>query len=140
MPKTLAVRTIEKRTAIVVLGATTPDDADWEVLVEAQKRDGHDRTLVVTAGGAPTARQRKAILDASGGKGLPAAVLTDSVVVRGITTAISWFVQDVRAFPPHDLQAALDHLKIRAPRATVQRVIDELKLEMEQASRGTISR
>ncbi len=137
MPKTLAVRTIETRTAIVVVGPKTPDDEDWAVLVEAVKREAHDRTLVVSAGGGPSPRQRKAILEASGGKALPAAILTDSIVVRGIATAIAWFVPEVRAYPPHELQAALDHLKVKTPAATVQRVIDELEREMEDANRNT---
>jgi hypothetical protein len=134
MPRTLAFRTIENGTAIVAVGPNTPDDADWAQLVEAMKKDRHQRTLVVTAGGGPSAAQRKAILDASGGKGLPAAILTDSVVVRGIATAISWFVPDVRAYPPGDLQSALDHLKITTPQRAVQRVIDELKHEMAAAN------
>lgn len=134
MPRTLAFRTIEKGTAVVVVGPSTPDDAEWELLVVAMRKERHQRTLVVSAGGGPSAAQRKAILDASGGKGLPAAIITDSVMVRGIATAIAWFVPDVRAYAPGELQAALKHLDITMPAAAVQRVIDELKREMAEAS------
>lgn len=134
MARTLAFRTIEKGTAIVVVGPSTPDDADWDLLVAAMRRERHQRTLVVSAGGGPSAAQRKAILDASGGKGLPAAIITDSVVVRGIATAIAWFVPNVRAYAPGELQAALDHLQITTPADAVQRIIDELKREMREAS------
>lgn len=132
--RTIAFRTLDRGTAVVVVGPDTPDDAEWAQLVAAMKRDRHQRTLVVSAGGGPSAAQRKAILDASGGKGLPAAIITDSVVVRGIATAISWFVSDVRAYPPGDLQGALDHLKVPLRVDEVQRVIDELKRELAQAS------
>ena len=134
MASTLAFRTLEKGTAIVVVGTSTPTDADWGELVAAMRRERHQRTLVVSAGGGPSAGQRKAILDASGGKGLPAAIISDSVVVRGIATAIAWFVPEVRVFPPGDLQGALDHLKITIPVESVQRVIDELKREMREAT------
>lgn len=134
MPRTLAFRTIERGTAVVVVGPDTPTDAEWGLLVVAMRRERHQRTLVVSAGGGPSAAQRKAILDASGGKGLPAAIITDSVMVRGIATAISWFVREVRAFPPSDLQGALDFLGITTDAKTVQRVIDELKLELGSAA------
>ena len=132
--KTLAFRTIDdKGSVIVVVGPVAPADGDWNQLVEAHKKERYRRTLVVTAGGGPTPTQRKAILDVSGGKGLPAAILTDSVMVRGIVTALSWFVSDVRAYPPHDLHGALAHLRMTTPPAVVQRVVDELKRELEQA-------
>lgn len=134
MARTLAFRSLENGTAVVVVGSGTPADADWAELVAAMKRDRHRRTLVVSGGGGPSASQRKAILDASGGKGLPAAIISDSVVVRGIATAIAWFVPEVRVFPPGDLQGALDHLGVTIPAATVQSVIDELKREIGRAT------
>ena len=55
-------------------------------------------------------------------------------MVRGIATAIAWFVPNVRAYAPGELQAALDHLQITTPADAVQRIIDELKREMREAS------
>jgi hypothetical protein len=139
MPKSLAFRRIDSSgSVVVVLGSKPPSDADWNLLVEAHKQGWPRRGLVVTAGGGPTAVQRQAVLDATGGKGIPAAILTDSMMVRGIVTAISWFASQVRAFPPHDLEGALHHLGITMPVAAVQRVIDELKGELERA--GTQAR
>ena len=133
MPKTLAFRTVDNKGSVfVVVGPTTPAESEWNLLVEAHRRERHQRTLVVTAGGGPTAAQRKAILDVSGGKGLPAAILTDSVMVRGIVTALSWFVPRVRAYPPDDLQGALAHLDMTMPITVAQRIINELKRELEQ--------
>lgn len=133
MANTLAFRTIDDNgTVVVVVGAHTPSDADWKLLIEAHKRDRHQRTLVVSGGGGPSPAQRKAILDASGGKGLPAAILTDSVVVRGIVTALSWFSPKIRAYAPGDLRGALDHLGVTIPVPIVQRVIEELKRELQR--------
>ncbi len=135
MTKTLAFRTVDdKGTVIVVLGATAPTDGDWKLLVEAHRKEHHQRALVVTAGGGPTPAQRKAILDVTGGKGLPAAIMTNSVVVRGIATALSWFAPGVRAYAPNDLKGALAHLHVSVPINIVQRVIDELKLELQHAN------
>src|SRR5690606_31097290 len=65
MTSNLVARTIEGRTAIVVIGPDTPEDGEWQRLVEAVRRGEHERTLVVTAGGGPSPRQRQAILEAS---------------------------------------------------------------------------
>jgi hypothetical protein len=123
---------MEDRTAVTVLGRNPPTDEEWEVVCAfCRGANPPVRVLVLSAGGAPTPAQRHAILDASGGKGLPQAILTESHIVRGIVTAISWFVKGVRAFAPSDLQAALDHLRITKPMGEMQAVLDELKRELE---------
>ncbi len=124
------MRVIEKRTAILVVGPNTPDDDEWDGICNIMRNNVHDRAVVVTDGGGPTARQRKVLIDAASGRKVPTSVLTDSVMVRGITTAMSWFVPEVRAFRPTELQAALDYLKITTPVADVERVIGELRREM----------
>lgn len=135
MPKTLAMRVIEKRTAVLVVGPNTPDDQEWDDVCDVLRKNVHDRALVVTDGGGPTARQRKVIIDAAGGRKIPTAVMTDSVLVRGITTAMAWFVPEVQAFKPDDLRGALDYLKVTTPVADVDRVVTALRREMAEANR-----
>ena len=132
MSKTCAYRIIERRTAIVVVGAAPPSDADWTHLADMMAKNLHDRAVVLSLGGGPSAKQRKQLMDASGGRAanIPCAILTESVMVRGITTAISWFVPEVRSFRPDELEAALGYLKITTPPADVRKVIEELRLEL----------
>lgn len=138
MPRTLAIRVIPGRTAILLVGSRTPDDQEWDEVCTIMRKNVHDRALVVTDGGGPSARQRQLLIDAAAGRKVPTSVMTDSVVVRGITTAMSWFVPEVRAFPPSQLQAALDYLRITTPVADVARVITELRAEMSDGtSRAT---
>ena len=132
--KRMAVHVMNDATAVTVLGRNAPTDKEWEVVCAFCRGPNPPvRVLVWSAGGAPTSAQRHAILDASGGKGLPQAILSDHQMVRGIVTAISWFVKDVRAFAPDDLQSALNHLKITKPVAEVQAVLDGLRRELESA-------
>lgn len=131
----MTVRLMADRTAVTVLGRNPPSDEEWEaVCAFCRAPNPPVRVLVLSAGGAPTSPQRQKILEASGGKGLPQAILSESQFVRGVVTAISWFVKDVRAFAPSDLQSALDYLKITTPIAKVQAVLDELKRELEIAN------
>lgn len=92
----------------------------------------HDRAVVISLGGGPSAKQRKQLMDVSGGRAakIPCAIMTESAVVRGITTAISWFVPEVRSFRLDELEEALAYLRITTPVAEVKKVIDELRLEL----------
>jgi hypothetical protein len=91
-----------------------PSDEDaGEGLKILQKMDlSRARMLVVTAGGAPTATQRKKVYDVLNGQEPPAAIVSDSMVVRTIVTAMNWFNRKNRVFSLSELDAALTYLQI----------------------------
>src|SRR5690606_6571718 len=83
--------------------------------------------LIVTEGGGPNAMQRGALDEAVGLENHPAktAVVTVSMIARGIVTAIGWFSKGIKAFSTNQLPAALDYLEI--PKADHDGVMAEVK-------------
>lgn len=94
-----------------------PCKEDWEHICRAI-REYHATArgqLVLTLGGVPDAAQRKRALQElpDGFVPKPVAVLTDSVAVRGVMTALNWLLNDNhRAFAIDDLAGAAKHLGI----------------------------
>lgn len=99
---------------VVVYGPLNPTDEEWYGYMAAVRKAGIDRTvqLIVTEGGGPTSTQRKFLNELLGGAQVPVAVLTTSVTVRGIITALGWFNRGIRGFSPSDLRGALAHLNV----------------------------
>jgi hypothetical protein len=105
------------RVLVIVHGDVPPSREDWVHVCDHIRDNYRDARgqLVMTAGPAPNAAQRKAALDL-----LPkdyvapaAAVLTETVLVRGVLTALNWFLNDNhRAFRPNDVDGVAKHLKI----------------------------
>ncbi len=94
-----------------------PSTTEWLEYVrtcrEALVRRPHDvRGLVLSDGGAPSSMQRAALNDALGGRHVPVAVVSESVIVRSIVTALGWFNSDIKSFAPIMFQRALAHLGI----------------------------
>ena len=101
-----------------------PSDEEWDALLEKLPRFAEEarRTgslprgaLIVSDGGAPNPRQRKELARvtwATGLAGLPKAVVTSSALVRGVVTALNWLGSETRAFAPHELPHALEHLGV----------------------------
>ena len=90
--------------------ATHPSDSDWQIYLDALRDydDAIATQLIVTDGGSPTAAQRRASLEYARGRPLPiTAVLTSSVLVRGVVSALGWFMKDrIRAFARTELDEA----------------------------------
>src|SRR5262245_48264981 len=74
-----------------------PAPREWDEYVLSTKRSidafGHEpmRAIAITDGGAPDARQRGQLNDVLQGRTIPASILSDSVFVRGVVTALNWF-------------------------------------------------
>jgi hypothetical protein len=59
------------------------------------------------------------------------AVLSDSMFVRGIITALAWFDPAIKAFSPSQLEEAYLYLNVpNAERAKFRRAVDRLKAGM----------
>jgi hypothetical protein len=123
---------------ICVHGEEEPSDADWAVFLNETRARGRvaEGILVHSLGGGPNARQREAArvlwreVLGSDAKIPDMAVLTASALVRGIVTVAAWFFpRTPRSFAPHEVDAALNHLRIEgsARRAAVKVELERLK-------------
>jgi hypothetical protein len=90
--------------------------------------------FVVTAGGAPSAMQRRGLTDAFGGRPCQTAIITGDAVSRGVVTAISWFNPSIRGFAPSAMRAAEDYLALSAQmRVTVRLELQNLVVAVPDA-------
>jgi hypothetical protein len=119
------------RTLIVVHDKTHPSDDDWQLYLDALRVNRHaiGAQLIVTDGGSPTAAQRRASLEHARGFALPSsAVLTSSVLVRGVVSALSWFMKDrIRAFAPNEFDEACVFIGATAETAVLREVAARLR-------------
>jgi len=101
---------------LLVHGDGPPSEIDWDdythTLHTHAKANEVTGVLVATDGAGPDGRQRVKLNDLVKQRGgsFPTAVVTDSVVARGIVTAFGWFNPKVRAFTPGELAGALVYL------------------------------
>ncbi len=131
---------VMSRVLVIVHGDVPPSREDWPHVCDAI-RDNHKVArgqLVMTAGPAPNAAQRKAALDVLPKNFVapPCAVLTETILVRGVLTALNWFLNDShRAFRPNDVAGVAKHLKI-----TEKEAADLIAFALDLVPLGRISR
>lgn len=89
---------------------------------EMDKNPEIEGILVSTAGATISATQREQLQQAFDRSRMRAAVLTDSRLVRGAVTALSWFKIPVRAFEPNKFEAAIASIGATEPEAVVKRL------------------
>ncbi|WP_437753246.1 hypothetical protein WME89_39060 [Sorangium sp. So ce321] len=119
---------------IAVHGREPPSDEDWELYMQAVLAlpATCTRTLVVTAGGGPNAKQRASINDFVSKHTLTVAICTDALLVRQIGIALSWFNPRVRSFRGNDIAAALRYLEVNGPEAAlVHHKVAKMRLEID---------
>ncbi len=91
-------------------GAAAPSNAEWATWVEVLRGRAHApagaRLIVVAGDGAPGPAQRKQLIDAVKTGKLKTAVVSDSVIARGVVTAFKWYGLDLDAFKPGAIEAA----------------------------------
>lgn len=100
---------------VVVHGGAAPSREDWDAVCRAvSELHGIARgQLVVSHGGMPNAAQRKAAIGSlpEGFVAPPAAVISGDAMIRGVITAMNWFLNDShRAFRPGDVAGVAAHL------------------------------
>jgi hypothetical protein len=118
MKKTMAFRLLPD-IHIAVNSADDPSDEEWQAYTSAviAKLDrGYDiarmRTLVVSDGGGPNAAQRKIVNTSLAGRPTRVALVSSSVAIRSITTALGWFNSQIKSFSPGDVTSAFRFLDI----------------------------
>jgi regulator of extracellular matrix RemA (YlzA/DUF370 family) len=105
------------RMMLAVHDSAPPSDDEWArwVALVHEPASPELRLLVETTGqGGPNAKQRKALADATRGLDVRAAILSDSMAVRGVITALAWLGLAQRAFVPGDHRGAADYLGLSA--------------------------
>lgn len=105
-----------ERLYLLAMGDEPTTDAEISRWIdECRPRRGKQVRALVDAGKSNLSpSQRKAIADMAGDLRLDyrAAVLTDSILTRGIVTALSWLGATQRAFAPADLAGAFLYLEL----------------------------
>lgn len=93
---------------------TDEEWARWIALALDPSAEGV-RTIVESGGSTgPNAKQRKALAEVVQGVDIRSAIMTDSLIVRGIVTAIAWLSVSLRAFAPDQQREAADYLGLDA--------------------------
>jgi hypothetical protein len=88
-------------------------DADFALFLEdLLPRSNVQRVVVRASEGAPRVDHRALLLRWYKASSVRGAVLTDSVLARGGVTALGWFGVTISAFPPQQLEQALDYVEI----------------------------
>jgi hypothetical protein len=122
MPRTLLSKLWSGPSMSVIVALTGPtfiaedDWAEYMRLVRARLAADptleHSRNLTLSDGGSPTARQRREVIEATHGTRAIASVISSSRLVRGVGTALSWFIPELKVFGPREYRRALRHLGI----------------------------
>ena len=103
---------------LVVNGHVEPEQAEWDAMlkiIQQRSKLPQDRTLVISGGGSPTLKQRKAldaVLKAIATQ-VRTSLVTTSPAVRALMTAVGWMSKnDLRAFAPTELAKAFSYLEL----------------------------
>jgi hypothetical protein len=137
MAMAMAMRGLD-RLAIAVHSEQPPSDEEWaQWIALCRDRPGALRVLVETHGGGPNAKQRKALNDALGSRDMRAAILTESLLVRGVVTALAWLGIPLRAFTFDQVRLAADYLELSDPELThaletLRELVNECAVDQHQ--------
>lgn len=95
------------------------------------------RVLVYSHGGGIDAAQRRRLLEATDHAKIRTAVLTDSLVVRGIGTAVGWMNPHLATFSTEQPGKAFDHLQLSdAERQTMTEMLKKGNAELAAAKQA----
>jgi hypothetical protein len=134
---------IEGRLNVVVHGPKSPTNLEWtRYLADLRVLKGTDfRVIVFSHGVGPDGAQRRQLTATFDNElKVPVALLTESILVRGIVGALRWFNPRFRAFGLNEMTAACSHLELNADeRDRVRAIRTELEIEVvaPEAARPT---
>lgn len=132
MPRTLAYSFFNQSHVLLVHGATSPSDAEWSAYLADLERwlPGVVGVLVDTDGGGLTSDQRRLLNAAaarSGRTSIRTAVLSSSLLGRGIVIALNLFNPKIRVFRPEAVDQALSYVGIALDRPAVLVEVERLR-------------
>lgn len=107
---------------LLVVGKRCPTDPEWQAWLDFSDigEQRNPRVIVYSEGGGPDAAQRRALAKAM--RKYPrvkVAVLIDSVIGRGIVTALGWLYGNHAAFATGEVDRALVYLRLPAAAAVL---------------------
>jgi len=125
------VTLFEGEVLLFLHGHRGPNRAEWEEAMGLMTRFATTgdfrrmRSLAISDGGGPDAQQRGELQAYFKAKNhsMKTAVMTTSVVTRGIVAAVSWFNPHIKGFSPRNFLDALAHLEL--PRSHQPRLFRE---------------
>lgn len=109
-------------TLVVVHKPEPPSSSEWTVHCReiAKRRPGLRGVIVVANGSGPNTLQRQELQEVWGAATPPPiAIMTRSSVLRGVLTALNWFMSNrLKAFRETDFDGAFDYLGLEASART----------------------
>jgi hypothetical protein len=122
---------------VVVQNRETPTDQEWDRLlalfVDHRTELPKLKLMVLTAGGGPSAPQRKRLEAALGGTPMRVAVVSDNMKVRFVASTIALFHKDHRSFLTSEMDEACDHLQLTPfERREAQSVVRQIASLLQQ--------
>ena len=118
------------KTFVAVQGAKAAAPKEWNAFITAfeEQLSEVSSLLIFSAGASIDIREREQLERLLTRGRLRVAVLTDSKVVRGAVTALSWFKIPIKSFAENEVELALDHIRVqKADRARVYTTLAQLK-------------
>lgn len=120
-------------------GEAAPSEAEWDRYCAAIPRvlaHPNGMGMVLTDGGTPTTAQRDRMRKVDGGAVRCNAIISDSAIVRGVVTAVSWFNPKICAFAPDEFSRACKLIGLDAAQiASVCGALEQLNLQLSPRSR-----
>ena len=103
---------------LLVVADQAPERGEWKSYVDFLRArvvaHGKVRLIVVAGSGAPDAVQRKQLTDAVSTGELRTAVVSDSLVARGVVTAFRWSGLELDAFKLGSIELAYQFVQATA--------------------------
>lgn len=126
---------------ILVHGKGAPSSEDWNAYIQhldkALQNPGSSILVVAGSAPAPTAVQRDQLARVTP-KRVRTAVVTESQLNRGVVTLLGWFHENIAAFAPEKIYAALDYLGVpHEERTLVQQSIGSMRGELAGEATAT---
>jgi hypothetical protein len=119
---------------VAVYNDKPPTAEDHQRCIEVfRKMDpSSTRALIITDGGSPSPAQRKDFVNILQGREYWMAVCTDSIMVRGVVTAVGWFTRKTKAFSKDNVGDAFQYLEIASSsQARLRAEIRTLQQELQ---------
>jgi hypothetical protein len=133
MKKNMAVQRVE-HCFVVVFGTKDPTNREWlDYLTMLERTGGFEWyvQLVFTAGGAPTWFHRRYLAHVMDGREIPVAVVSTSLRVRLVVSAMALLNRGIRVFGPGQLPDAYNYLCLGAQHIVeIERVAEILHTEV----------
>jgi hypothetical protein len=124
---------------VVVQNDIAPTNEEWDIYLEniGNCRDeGNASGVAFTDGGTPNALQRQRVNDALCGRRACSAVVSNSIAVRSVITALRWFNPETAAFSGRNVASALRFAGVEGGRVGVfWRFVRDLDRQLTPSSR-----